>query len=96
MNDASTFTALLATQLTDPFRMGLMAALLFTTLRNAAVTGLMLPFAAGIVFVAGIIAMSFPQSNHPVWMVVVVGIVANAIIGAIMVALWRAFRAFQK
>jgi hypothetical protein len=86
--------AVVTSQLADPFRIGLIAALVFTTIRNAAVTGWLVPIAAGLVFVAFIIAVTMPNNGLPQWTVILVGLVSNAIIAAIMFGalyLWRIF-----
>lgn len=93
MNEA---IALLTAQLMDPFRMGLLAALIFTTIRNAPNTGWFLPLAAGILFVAYIIAMTFPRGDQTLFYTASVGVVANAIIVAVMLALWFGYRKLQK
>ncbi len=84
-------TDLLAAQLTDVFRIGLIAALLFTTLRNRAVTGLVLPLLAGIVFVAVIIPVTQPGAED-LPRVVGVGVVANVILAGIGFGIWQAYR----
>jgi drug/metabolite transporter (DMT)-like permease len=89
-------TNTLLSQLLDPFRIGLLVALLFTTIRNAAATGWALPLVAGIAFVAYIIAMAFPVANQSIWHATGVGLVSNAVIVALLFALWSAYRRFQK
>jgi hypothetical protein len=81
-------------QLADPFRIGLMAALIYTTIRNAAVTGWLVPMAAGIVFVAFIIAVTMPNGGSSQAVVISAGVVSNAIIAAIIFGalfIWRSF-----
>ncbi len=75
---------LLAMQLTDVFRIGLLAALVYTTLRNRANTGVAVPLLAGLVFVAVIIPVTTTVLQEPVWRVIASGLVANAIILAVM------------
>jgi hypothetical protein len=86
--------AVIASQLTDPFRIGLLAALIYTTIRNAAVTGWIVPLASGIVFVAFIIAVTMPSAGLPQTVVISAGIISNSIIAAIIscgLFLWRRF-----
>jgi hypothetical protein len=75
---------LLAVQLTDVFRIGLLAALIYTTLRNRANTGVAVPLLAGLLFVAVVIPVTTTVSQEPVWRVIASGLVANAIILAVM------------
>jgi hypothetical protein len=90
------FSALIASLLLDPFRIGLMAALLFTTIRNAAVTGWLVPFGAGMVFVAFVIATAFPAPGQSTAVATVWGIAANAILAALMFGALAAWRRFGK
>lgn len=53
-----TVSDILLSQLTDPFRIGLIVALVVTMLRTEAVTGRWIPLAAGVVFVAAILPMT--------------------------------------
>jgi hypothetical protein len=89
MTDIST---ILMAQLMDPFRIGLLVALLATTIRNAAITGWLLPLAAGLVFVAVIIVVAFPAANQDLWLTIGVGVVANAVITAVLGAAWLTYR----
>jgi hypothetical protein len=81
-------TDILLAQLTDPFRIGLIVALVATMLRTAAATGTWVPLAAGVVFVAVIIPMTMQAGQGPVWQAVAVGIVANAVILAVVMGVW--------
>jgi hypothetical protein len=90
------FTTTLISQLMDPFRIGLLVAMLFTTIRNAATTGWVIPLVAGIAFVAYIIAMTFPVANQTLMFTAGVGIVSNAVITCVLFALWMAYRKVQK
>ena len=85
-------TDLLLTQLTDPFRIGLLIALFATMLRTQAATGTALPLAAGVVFVAVIIPVTMQAAPGPLWQTVTIGIVANAIILAVVMGLWTLIR----
>ena len=85
-------TDLLIAHLTDPFRIGLLIALVATMLRTAAVTGTLVPLAAGVVFVAVIIPMTMQAGQGPLWQAVAVGIVANAVLVAIIMAVWVLIR----
>jgi hypothetical protein len=91
MNPDTIVSAVLV-QLADPFRVGLMAALIYTTIRNAAVTGWFVPMAAGMVFVAFMIATLFPKAGETAFIATGTGLVANAVIAAVFFAgltVWR-------
>ena len=88
-----TLTDLLITQLTDPFRIGLIIALAVTAARTQAVTGRVLPLLAGLAFVAIIIPTTMQTGNaDPVWRLVAVGFVVNAALLAIVLAAWSLVR----
>lgn len=78
-------TDLLLEQLTEPFRIGLIIALVLTTLRNVAVTGTLVPLACGVVFVAVIIPVTMQGGVDATR--IGVGIVANLIILGIVMAI---------
>lgn len=79
-------------QLADPFRIGMIFFLLLTALRTRAATGMVLPLAAGVVFVAVIIPLTLQasavQTLEARVLAVAYGIVANAIILALCLAGW--------
>ena len=80
---------LLAAQAGDVFRIGLLVALLLTTLRNRPITGMLLPLAAGAVFVAVIIPLTGATTRpEPLPIQVLAGLVVNAVYIAIALALW--------
>lgn len=78
---------LIQTQLLDPFRIGLIAALVFTMFRTQAATGTFVPLAAGVVFVAVILATTMPTTASSVTEAVLAGLVSNLIILGIVLAL---------
>lgn len=85
---------ILQSQLTDVFRVGLMVALVITAMRTQPVTGTLVPLLAGVVFVAAIIPMTMP-GTEPMSRVIGVGVVANLIVLAVVLAalwLWRKAR----
>jgi hypothetical protein len=86
-----TMTDLISAQLTDPFRIGLIAALLYTTLRTRGVTGLVVPLLAGITFVAAMLPMTMGRASEtavPLWQEVAAGLVANAILLGLCLLVW--------
>ena len=94
-----TLTDLLQSQLTDLFRIGLIVALLYTAIQNRAVTGMALPLAAGVVFVAVILPTTMGLGAAAAlgqWVVIGVGILANAILLAVALAGWHLFQRFRK
>lgn len=86
------YVSLFTTQITDIFRLGLLAGLIYTTMRTRGQTGILLPLVAGIVFVAVIIPTTITKSNVDVASAVGVGIVVNAVIVAVM---WFALSTFR-
>jgi hypothetical protein len=90
------YIPIITAQLIDPFRIGLIVALVYTTIRNAAVTGWLVPLAAGIVFVAFIIAVTMPVGGQSQAIVISAGVVSNAVIAAIMFAVLYLWRRFSK
>jgi hypothetical protein len=83
---------LLISQLTDIFRIGLLVALLFTMLRNQANTGIAVPLIAGAFFVAVIIPAAMPIPGEPLARTIASGLVANAVILALLWAIWLVIR----
>lgn len=82
-------TEIILAQITDPFRIGLLVALIATMLRTRDRTGTLIPLLAGAVFVAVIIPMTLVQSQgQAMWSAVLHGIVANAILLALMMGAW--------
>ena len=80
---------LLAAQAPDVFRIGLLVALMLTTLRNRPITGTVLPLAAGALFVAVIIPLTGATPRpEPVATQVLSGLLVNAAYIAIGLALW--------
>lgn len=83
-------TELLLAQLADPFRIGLLIALFATMLRTENATGRYVPLAVGALFVAILIPVA-TQGGFDATRVGV-GILANAIILAVVSALWTVFQ----
>jgi hypothetical protein len=88
-----TLPELLQSQLTDVFRIGLIVALVATTIRTQNVTGRVVPLLAGVAFVAVIIPMT-QVSPEPVLRAVITGIFANLIVLAVVMAALRLYRRF--
>jgi hypothetical protein len=74
-------------QLTDPFRIGLMVALVITMLRTVAVTGRWIPLALGVVFVAVIVPSTLPSQTVEFMDAVLAGLVSNTIILVVVLAI---------
>jgi hypothetical protein len=79
---------LLIAQLTDPFRAGLIAALFITMLRTRETTGMVIPLLAGIAFVAVIIPNTM-GTTAPMVQAIGIGLIANAILVAIVLGIWK-------
>lgn len=73
-------TDLVLLQLTDPFRIGLIIALVVTMHRTAAVTGRALPLAMGVLFVAVILPTTMPSGKAAVGDAIRAGLISNLII----------------
>ena len=76
---------LIQSQLADPFRIGLVVALVATMYRTRAATGTVVPLVAGVVFVAVILPAT--QGAADLTRSVLAGLVSNAIILGIVLAL---------
>ena len=87
-----TFTDLLLSQISDPFRIGLLIALGFTTLQTSAQTGRLIPLLLGAVFVSVLIANTTSAGESDMTMAIGVGVLANAIILAVLVGLYLAWK----
>lgn len=84
---------IILTQLVDPFRIALLAGLVLTMMRTRAATGILLPLAAGVVFVAAIIPSTVGATGtEPFWRVFATGIVSNMVILGIILGIWEAVR----
>lgn len=86
-------SALMVTQFTDIFRLGLLAGLIYTTERTRQQTGVLLPLVAGVVFVAVIIPATMPRSDVSLWQSTITGVFVNAVIVAVF---WLAWQGFSK
>jgi hypothetical protein len=88
-------TDLIQAQLLDPFRIGLVIALVVTMFRTRGATGTLLPLALGVVFVAVILPTTNPPAGVTLTDAVLAGLASNLIILAIVLALalaWRRLR----
>lgn len=81
------------TQVTDVFRIGLMAGLIYTTHQTVRVTGKVLPLVAGIIFVAVIIPST--QGNNDLTQMGV-GVLSNAAILAVLGPAYLAFLRYRR
>lgn len=92
-----TFVEMLQSQLTDIFRIGLLIALVYTAGRTAGVVGQVIPLALGLVFVAVIIPATMPRTDGAgMWPFVGVGLIANGIILAIILAVQAAYLRWRR
>jgi hypothetical protein len=78
---------LIQAQLMDPFRIGLIVALVFTMFRTQAATGTALPLAAGVIFVAVILPSTQGSGAASLTEAIAAGVVSNLIILGIVLAL---------
>lgn len=86
-------TDLLMQQFTDLFRLGLLAGLIYTTERTRQQTGVLLPLAAGIIFVAIIIPAAMPRLDVSIWLATATGFFTNSVIVGLF---WLGFQAFSR
>ncbi len=86
-----TLTEMFQSQLTDPFRIGMLVFLTLTMLRARATSGTVLPLAIGAVFVAGLIPLTLSKTpmGPELYRAFGAGIVANAVILAVLLAAYR-------
>jgi hypothetical protein len=88
-----TLPEIILSQIIEPFRIGLIVALIYTAARTRATTGTVLPLLAGLVFVAVIIPATMQGNAGPdLWTAVLAGLVANAVILGVAMALWALIR----
>jgi hypothetical protein len=91
----NTLIDLVISQLADPFRIGLLIALVVTMQRTAAVTGRVIPLLAGVVFVAVMLPTTMPSATVGLKDAILAGLVSNVIIllpvlaAAWLIARWR-------
>lgn len=91
-----TLTDLLLSQLSDPFRIVLLIALFATMLRTQAATGTLMPLAAGALFVAVILPTTLQTTlAAPLMQVIGMGLVANAILLAVIFAAFSLYKQFK-
>jgi hypothetical protein len=88
-------TDILISQLTDPFRIGLIVALLVTALRTRLATGMLIPLGAGVLFIAVMLpsTMGLPAGADLVT-AVGIGAVANAMLLGVALLGWLVYDRF--
>jgi riboflavin transporter FmnP len=92
-----TWVELVQNQLVDPFRIGLIIALVATAKRTEEVTGSVVPIIAGLIFVAVIIpATTNSDSELGFAFSVLAGLLANTVIFALVHLIWRIYLRFRK
>ena len=91
-----TWSDVLFAQLTDVLRLGLMAALCWTTLRLREQSGTVIPLVIGIVFFAVFLPNTMPIAGATTSQQMAVGVLANAIIVAVITAAWVLSQRFRR
>ncbi|MDO8982252.1 hypothetical protein [Cypionkella sp.] len=92
-----TLPDLLLSQLSDPFRIGLLIALFITMLRTRTASGIWVPLAAGVVFVAVILPTTMQNTlAAPLSQVIGVGVLANVVIVALIMAAWEVYQRVRR
>jgi hypothetical protein len=89
-------TDLIAAQLTDLFRIGIIIALFATMLRTEAATGRVLPLAAGVIFVAVLIPATQAGRAESLITQIGAGLVSNLIILGLVIAAWTLFTRLRR
>ncbi|MFE3839045.1 hypothetical protein [Pseudogemmobacter sonorensis] len=89
-----TFGQIIVSQFQDPFRIVLLGGLVYTMLRTRHQTGVLLPLALGVVFVAVIIpsTLGAAQSQEPLLRQILAGLVSNSVITGVILGLLEIFR----
>ncbi len=78
---------LIQTQFLDPLRIGLIVGLVITMYRTRATSGVLLPLALGVAFVAVILPVSNPKPEVALMDAVLAGLASNLVILAIVLGL---------
>jgi hypothetical protein len=86
------YVSLFTSQITDIFRIGLLAGLIYTTERTRAQTAVLLPLVAGIVFVAVMLPTTLSSAGVELAQAVGVGLVSNTLIVAVLWFAWSALK----
>ncbi|NPD16410.1 hypothetical protein HOY34_14515 [Xinfangfangia sp. D13-10-4-6] len=85
-----TFSQIIVSQFAEPFRIVLLLGLVWTMMRTRAVSGTVIPLAAGVVFVAVLIPMTLTQDSPvPAQTQIGAGLVTNAILAGIILGIWE-------
>ena len=80
---------LLISQLTDPFRIGLLVAMVYTARNTAAQAGQVAPVIFGLIFVAVLIPMTLGAGGIDKTTAMIVGPLSNAVIAAVIWGIWE-------
>jgi len=94
-----TLDQLLFSQLLDPFRIGLLVALVVTAYNTAGTIGVAVPLVLGAVFVAVLIAITMQTGEVATTTAILTGLAANAILVGIILGLraaWKHFATSEK
>lgn len=83
-------------QLSDPFRIGLIVALVITMLRTSAVTGRVLPLGLGVVFVAVILPTTMQSGTANLNDTIVAGLISNVVILAVVLLIAALVARFRR
>ena len=82
-------------QIIDPFRIGMLFFLVMTARNTVRATGTWIPLAAGILFVAVIIPLTFSPNESNFWPQVVTGLATNVMIVAAVLLVFLAIDRFS-
>ena len=85
---------ILLSQLLDPFRIGLLIALVVTAYNTAGTVGVTVPLVLGAVFVAVLIPITMQSEEVAKMWAILAGLAANAILVGIILAVRAAWKHF--
>lgn len=86
---------ILTSQIADPFRIGLLIAMVYTARNTAAQAGQYLPVLFGIIFVAVLIPMTLGSATDRTT-AIAVGLLSNAVIVGVVWAIWEIIVRFRR
>jgi hypothetical protein len=87
---------IIISQLADPFRIGLLVALLFTAQNTSGTLNRWLPIGLGLVFVAVLIPTALASDGAPVAAEIGVGVVSNTAVLALLLAAQALYERVRK
>ena len=91
-----TIVQIISEQLLDPFRIVLICGLVYTMQRTRAATGVWIPLAAGILFIAFLIPSTLAKTTDTSFFTQLwTGAVANVFLTAVVLALFEIYKGLR-